>query len=163
MFDRLDRPRFDPRSPVQPGRNPAPYLLVAVVAAFALWIALQNWTLGSNENSAKESIQTNGKNAGPEVARSAKGDVRAIFTADDYPLSSQANGEEGTVQARLTVDTNGRVSRCDIVRSSGHQTLDDTTCNILEKRARFVPARNSDGRPISSTVVTPPVTWKLEG
>jgi protein TonB len=55
------------------------------------------------------------------------------------------------------------VSGCEIIRSSGHKSLDDATCSILQRRARFTPARAADGQPIASTVVSPPIVWRLEG
>jgi hypothetical protein len=33
------------------------------------------------------------------------------------------------------------VSRCNVVSSSGSSSLDNATCSILAKRARFTPAR----------------------
>jgi TonB family protein len=162
MLDQPERPKCDPRSPVQPGENPARYLIVAAIAAFMVWTAIQNWSADSQEHSASQESRRSPQYAAPETARSAKGDLRAIFSADDYPASAQANGEEGTVQAELRVDTTGRVSRCEVIRSSGHPSLDDATCKILEKRARFIPAHDSGGNPVISTVTTPPVRWELE-
>jgi len=92
-----------------------------------------------------------------------KGDLRMLFSADDYPATAQRNGEEGTVQARLDVNSQGRVERCSIIRSSGSASLDQVTCDVLRKRARFAPARDADGKAVPDSVVTPPVTWRLEG
>ena len=84
-----------------------------------------------------------------------------MFASDDYPADAQRNGEQGTAQARLSVDTNGRVTGCVLVRKSGSRSLDDATCRILKKRARFKPAHDSQGNDITDTVVTPPITWRL--
>ena len=93
----------------------------------------------------------------------ARGDLRAIFTADDYPDAAVCMGQEGDVQAKLTVAPNGRVSACAILRSSGFPALDAATCDAFRQRARFTPARDSSGNPIADEVVTPPVSWQLEG
>jgi protein TonB len=91
----------------------------------------------------------------------AKGDVRYIFSDDDYPADAQRAGEEGTVQAKLDIDPSGRVVRCTVIRSSGHTSLDAGTCRILIRRARFVPAKDRNGEATADTYVTPPVTWRL--
>lgn len=162
MFDQSQKPQFDPRSPVQPARSPAPYFLAALVAAVLIWTA-QQYRLEDSAAKSDRQEQSTAAPTGTEQAQEVKGDVRAVFSADDYPASAQANGEEGTAQAQLTVDESGRVSGCTIVRSSGHRSLDEATCAILTRRARFTPARDADGRAVPSTYVTPPVSWRLEG
>ena len=99
-----------------------------------------------------------------QSATSAKGDLRTLFNgADDYPASAQAAGAQGTAQAELTIGTDGRVTGCNLIRSTGNSALDSATCNILRRRAKFVPARDSNGNPTSDTVTTPPIRWQLEG
>jgi protein TonB len=98
-----------------------------------------------------------------QSAQSAKGDLRSLFSADDYPASAQSSGAEGTVQATLTIGSDGRVVSCNVTRSSGNSSLDSTTCNILRRRAKFTPARDSNGQPTTDTVSTPPIVWRLEG
>jgi len=98
--------------------------------------------------------------AGP---RPARGNVRTLFSADDYPADAQANGQEGTVQAELSIDRLGRVSACTVLRSSRVRSLDEATCGVLINRARFRPARDAAGRAVPDTIVTPPITWRLEG
>jgi protein TonB len=96
-------------------------------------------------------------------AQSAKGDLRTLFGPDDYPASAQASGAEGTSQAQITIGPDGRVVGCDIIRSSGNGALDSATCNILRRRAKFTPARDSNGQATTDTITTPPITWRLEG
>jgi protein TonB len=96
-------------------------------------------------------------------AQSAKGDLRTLFSGDDYPASAQAAGAEGTVQATLTIGPTGAVVACNITRSSGNSSLDSTTCNILRRRAKFTPARDNEGNATTDTVTTPPIVWRLEG
>ena len=157
MFD--ERQKVDPRSPVQPGQSVAPHFILAFVAAILVWTAQQYWIADSNSTPPRQQAPV--RQAAP--GQSSQGDLRTVFSADDYPVSAQANGEEGTVQARLTVSINGRVSACDIIRSSGYKSLDDATCSILQRRARFTPARAVDGHPVASTIVSPPIVWRLEG
>ena len=98
-----------------------------------------------------------------QSAQSAKGDLRTLFTADDYPAAAQASGAEGTSQAEITIGPSGSVVGCNIIRSAGNSSLDQATCNILRRRAKFTPARDSNGNPTSDTITTPPITWRLEG
>jgi periplasmic protein TonB len=85
-----------------------------------------------------------------------------LFSADDYPAEALAQGEQGTVAVRLTVDERGRVTRCEVTVSSGSDALDSRTCEILSSRARFKPARNESGHPVADTY-TQRITWRLEG
>ena len=98
-----------------------------------------------------------------QSAAPARGDVRTLFSGDDYPASAQAAGAEGTAQAQLTIVPNGAVTGCNLIRSTGNGALDSATCNILRRRAKFTPAKDSEGNPTSDTYTTPPITWRLEG
>jgi protein TonB len=96
-------------------------------------------------------------------AQSARGDLRSLFSGDDYPASAQAAGAEGTARATLTISASGQVVGCNITQSTGNSALDSATCNILRRRAKFTPARDSNGNPTGDTVETPPIRWQLEG
>jgi protein TonB len=98
-----------------------------------------------------------------QSAQSAKGDLRTLFSADDYPAAAQAAGAEGTAQAQLTIGPDGRVVGCNLTKSTGNSALDSATCNILRRRAKFTPARDSSGNATTDTVSTPPIVWRLEG
>jgi protein TonB len=154
-MDQGQRQQADPRSPVQPDKSRAAYVAIALVAAAAIW-TVQQYAVQDSTPPAR-SVPSS------EPAHSAKGEVRGVFSADDYPAEAQRNNEEGTVQAELAVDAKGRVRDCTIIRSSGHRSLDDATCNILKRRARFRPARDVNGKAVPDSVVTPPVVWRLEG
>ena len=97
-----------------------------------------------------------------ESAR-ARGDVRTLFSTDDYPASALSAGAEGTAQAQLTIGPDGRVVGCNLVRSTGNGALDSATCNILRRRAKFTPAKDSNGQPTTDSYTTPPIRWQLEG
>jgi protein TonB len=84
-----------------------------------------------------------------------------LFSADDYPSDALRNGDEGRVRAKLTIGTDGRVTNCSIIESSGTNSLDRTTCSILTRKARFTPATDSNGNPTTDTYTTPPIVWKV--
>jgi protein TonB len=94
-------------------------------------------------------------------AQSAKGDLRTLFSTDDYPASALAAGAGGSAQAELTIGADGRVTGCNLTRSTGNSALDSATCNILRRRAKFTPARDSNGNPTSDTIRTPTITWVI--
>lgn len=94
--------------------------------------------------------------------QSASGDLQRLFQGDDYPRSAVHAEEQGSVTVTLTVATNGRVSACNITSSSGSRALDRATCQILQSRARFTPARDDRGSP-TTDMVTQRISWVLEG
>ncbi|HET7577567.1 MAG TPA: energy transducer TonB [Sphingomicrobium sp.] len=98
-----------------------------------------------------------------QSATSAKGDLRTLFSGDDYPASAQSAGAEGTARATLTISAQGQVVGCDITQSTGNRALDSATCSILRRRAKFTPARDSNGNATTDTVQTPSIVWRLEG
>ena len=154
---RKDTDNLAKRVVEEPKRSIVPILAATFVAAIAVW-TFQQQSIEDLVSSGTHFLETKGPGQG-----NAKGDLRTLFSADDYPADAQRNGEEGTVQAELAVDPRGRVSRCLIIRSSGHSSLDKATCNILERRARFRPARDRNGDAVGDRVITPPVVWRLEG
>jgi len=89
----------------------------------------------------------------PRVSQAARaqGSLPGLFSTDDYPAAALRSEEQGTTAVSLTIGTNGRVSGCDVTSSSGSRSLDDTTCRILRSRARFTPAKDQAGSPISDT------------
>ena len=82
-----------------------------------------------------------------------------VFSDDDFPSASRAAEEEGVARVAYVVGTDGRVSQCEIVQSSGFKRLDDATCAIIQRRFRFNPA-TKDGQPVPERK-TQPVRWRL--
>lgn len=72
------------------------------------------------------------------------------LTNDDYPAASLKNREFGIVEFRLDIDPRGDVTACRILVSSGFWRLDQQTCAIMMKRARFKAARGAAGEPIAA-------------
>jgi protein TonB len=88
----------------------------------------------------------------PSEAKPAqiKGDPSFGITSDDYPSSSQRNGEEGVTAIAYDIGVDGRISNCHVTGSSGSATLDETTCTLSTRRARYKPAQDAAGNPIPS-------------
>ncbi|MBD3732541.1 MAG: energy transducer TonB [Sphingopyxis sp.] len=66
---------------------------------------------------------------------------------DDYPLAALREERSGHTGFRLTVLPSGNPLRCEIVYYSGWEDLDEKTCRVLMKRARFKPTSGPDGAP----------------
>lgn len=86
--------------------------------------------------------------------------VRDWFDASDYPVDALEHSVSGRSQVRLDVDANGIPSNCVLIGPSGNSSLDDVTCSILLKRARFHPALDHDGKAMKSVVVQT-VDWLM--
>jgi TonB family protein len=86
--------------------------------------------------------------------------VRAKSTSMVYPPAAVAEGREGTTVTRLTIGTNGRVTGCEIARSSGWSDLDAAACAGLRGWI-FHPATDGDAVPVP-VPVHQPVIWQLD-
>ena len=66
----------------------------------------------------------------------------------------------GKARFRLEIAADGRVASCTITGSSGFAALDQATCALVSKRAKFQPARGSEGQPVAATY-TNAIDWQL--
>ena len=80
-----------------------------------------------------------------------KGNPGNWATTNDYPSRALREEREGTSGFRVTIGTDGRVTDCQITSSSGHADLDAAACENIRRRARFTPASDSDGQPITDS------------
>jgi protein TonB len=94
-----------------------------------------------------------------EPAR-AKANLASYVSDEDYPTTAVRNEEQGTTRFRLVVAPDGKVRECSVTSSSGSSALDATTCRLMKQRARFTPARDSDGRATGDTVASA-IRWVL--
>ncbi len=79
-----------------------------------------------------------------------RGNPGTWATPNDYPSRALREERSGTTGFRVTIDTNGRVSSCQITSSSGHADLDEATCKNVSRRARFRPA-TLNGEPVEGS------------
>lgn len=84
-------------------------------------------------------------------AAAPKGNPGNWATSNDYPSRALREEREGTTGFRVTVGTDGKVTDCQITRSSGSADLDDATCSNIRRRARFTPATDGDGNPTTGS------------
>ncbi|HUG45621.1 MAG TPA: energy transducer TonB [Sphingomicrobium sp.] len=98
---------------------------------------------------------------GEGVAREdAKGNLRRLFSADDYPWQAVISGDGGTVEVALLVDETGKVADCSIARTSGVAVLDAQSCWVLRERAKFTPAVGKDGKPAKDSFLQR-ISWRV--
>lgn len=90
--------------------------------------------------------------------KSLVGSLQGLIGADDYPPSALDNNEQGTVSVTLTVGPSGRVTGCS--PSGGPSSLQSATCRLLTSRARFSPAQDGNGNPVTATT-SARITWRI--
>ena len=95
------------------------------------------------------------------LAQPPKGSLRGLIRNDDYPGNLIERGIQGTVGIRLRIEPDGSVSECAIIESSGSSDLDNHTCMIAKRRARYGPALDQNGKPIW-TFTFSRVGWRLD-
>ena len=81
-------------------------------------------------------------------------------TTDDYPSRDIRAEHTGIARYRVVVGTNGKVSSCEIVKSSGWPGLDQATCVNVSKRAKFEPGTDENGAKAVDTY-TGTVSWQI--
>ena len=88
-----------------------------------------------------------GGGGGGTDARKIAGDINS---ARDYPREGRDLRLGDDVIIALTVGTDGRPSKCRVVRASRDPQADAVTCRLAMKRFRFRPATDAQGQPVES-------------
>jgi protein TonB len=94
---------------------------------------------------------TGGGGGGIGRARRAR-HIAGGIGPEDYPRAAFESRAMGVVYLRFVVQPNGRVRGCAVTRPSGSAELDRTTCRLIERRFRYRPALDGEGRPTAETV-----------
>lgn len=75
------------------------------------------------------------------------------LSGDDYPASAVLKGVEGFVIPKMLVGADGSVLSCESIRRNRSPTYRDKICEKLKKRARFRPALDANGNPVSAPFI----------
>lgn len=138
-----------PAPPAPPLTAPPPIVPLPLAAPIAVGPS-GSGTAGAGEGTGGGGGGTGGDGTGdgtPPVR------IAGRIRDRDYPASLSQAGISGTVSVRYEVGTDGRVSDCTVTSSSGSAALDAHTCDLIERRFRFRPSRDADGRPVPSIIV----------
>ena len=81
-------------------------------------------------------------------------------STEDYRSNWIRQEMAGKAKFRLEIAADGRVTDCTITGSSGYQALDQATCALVSRRAKFQPARGSEGQPVAGTYSNA-IDWQL--
>jgi len=76
-----------------------------------------------------------------------------------YPPMALRSGEQGTTQMQVTISTQGLITGCAVIQSSGSGLLDSSACAFVQRYWRWLPP-TQNGQPASaSTKIS--VIWNL--
>ncbi|MDB5698808.1 MAG: hypothetical protein JWN69_1612 [Alphaproteobacteria bacterium] len=144
-------------APSSPGRAPAPVAAPQPVVGLPIPSPVAAAPTTGQGAAVQPGAGLSGEGAGQGAGSGEGGAVRAqrlrgSLHDRDYPPNARREGAEGVVYVRFAVGTDGRASGCTVTRSSGHAELDTTTCTLIERRFRYLPARDPHGRPVPDTV-----------
>ena len=87
--------------------------------------------------------------------------ITRLITDADYPIAAIANSEQGEVGVVVSINPQGRVDNCQIVKSSGSALLDRVSCTAITRRARYSPALDSRGAPTDDRAFHR-IRWEME-
>lgn len=94
------------------------------------------------------------------VSAKPRNDPGSWLRERDYKSSWVRREYTGLAGFRLDIAATGKVTGCRITSSTGHAELDDATCALIQQRARFEPARGSNGEPVAGSYASS-VRWVL--
>jgi len=100
---------------------------------------------------------------GPSKARGVRPKGQAGWAGriqSNYPTRAAREEREGRVGVRVQIGADGRVSACSVSSSSGSPDLDEAACDGMTRYARFDPALDDGGNPVSSNYTTA-IVYKL--
>ncbi len=130
--------------------SPPPIIAATVAGDGAMSTAGAADEVGTGTGAGGEgSGDGGGGDGGYSPPRWLRGEVRG----SDYPRAAGSAGLGGKMTVQFTVQPDGRVSNCVAIESSGSALLDEATCRAIERRYRYEPSRDSQGRAVSSSVV----------
>lgn len=89
-----------------------------------------------------------------------RGNAGSWANTNDYPSRSLREEKEGVTRFTVSVDASGRVTSCNVTGSSGTPELDSTTCSLIQRRGRFNPATDGEGKPTTGSWSSS-VRWQI--
>ena len=100
---------------------------------------------------------------GPSKARNVSPKNQGSWAAriqDNYPAKAAREERSGRVGVRVQIGPDGKVTACSVTSSSGSPDLDQAACDGMTRYARYNPALDDAGNPVSGTASTA-IQYKL--
>ena len=88
------------------------------------------------------------KAAAPPAAPTELKAIARTHSLPPYPTISQRLGEQGTTQMQVAIITEGNVTGCKVVKSSGSERLDNAACTYVQGHWRWQPPTR-EGQPVA--------------
>jgi hypothetical protein len=88
--------------------------------------------------------------SGSAHAQRLAGPVSTWIVAEDYPAEDVAKGRGGVVNMHFRITATGRVENCKPQFASTSAQLARLSCQLIEARARYLPAHDAVGNPVAS-------------
>lgn len=143
------QPQPRPEPSVQPASSPQPAVAAAPTAATPLRAAAASSAtdapapLAAQRQGTREGLDIDAPNG---TSNDYASKLRAWLEAHKtYPKRARMRREEGVVHLRFAVDRQGRLLAGDVVRSSGHQSLDTEALAMLDRSNPFPGAPKGIG------------------
>ena len=97
----------------------------------------------------------------PTLVRSEPaGDLRKVFSSEDYPAIALSKDQSGAIRVAVLVDEKGKVADCTVVETSGVASLDAQSCALITQHAKIKPAIGLDGKPAKGALLQK-ITWMV--
>lgn len=95
------------------------------------------------------------------VRERPKGDLRSVFSDDDYPGIALRKDQTGSIRVAVLVNEHGKVADCTVVETSGVASLDAQSCALIMQRAQLRPATGLDGKPAKGALLQK-IGWQID-
>jgi TonB family protein len=95
---------------------------------------------------------------GSKTTPKPRGNRAVWVNYDSLPDQAKSEGMTGKVWFTLVVNPEGRASACNVTQTSGWPILDQATCAMIMRTARFEPALDGLGEPTTGEYSST-VTW----
>ena len=153
-----------PKPVLPPPPQPMPAAPIANLGAQATQgaapVAGPGFGAGGSGNGLGSGGDGDGDGGGDIPPRRTGGRISPGDLPDDLVFLLQA-GRDYVVGVKYAVEEDGRVDECRVTRASGNAQLDRLTCDLIERKFRYRPARDSDGDAFKSFIVETH-TWNFE-
>lgn len=114
-------------------------IIVAVLASIFVF------SIGASAQTAKTNDDKNVVYTIPEVSPEFPGGIEALvqFINDNlkYPAEAEQMGVQGKVFIEFIIDTDGKISVAEVIRSSGHECLDEEALRVIRQMPKWKPGK----------------------